>query len=184
VFQYQGFSLTSLKTLTTAEIHNIFAADRGKDGSQVTEFVIDPSTPGKVQLDTAVTSFRSDDAALFFYYVQWTTVGIQILRGNFDLRSVNEVRIKGELTIDADNRAVCAGPFIYRADGGFLTAVESAQIEYQFTNPIGVVTEIEVPATLSDSILTTLAATLSRVSRLEDIEKAAKAAKNAAEANL
>jgi hypothetical protein len=104
---------------------------------------------------------------------------------------VNEIRIKGELTIDAANPAVCTGPFNNRAEGGFITAVQdpdplerSAQIEYQFRNPIGVVTEIEVPATLSDSILTAIGATLARVSRLEDIEKAAKAAQNAAEAGL
>jgi hypothetical protein len=66
VFQYAGTNLSTLDSLVSADLHNQFCVIRGQDGSQVTDFILDSSAPGKIQLDTGVVAFSTYDAASVF----------------------------------------------------------------------------------------------------------------------
>ena len=151
-FQYEGSSITSLATLKEAAILNTFANTQGQDGSQVVGITLDPSTPGKIQLDTSVTELSSADAALYFYYVRWASA-LHLLRNNLEVLGENEIKIVGPLTLDAAVPCVVSGPFTYRADGGFLQATESETISFQWRNLLGFTQVIEIPFNLSPEVL-------------------------------
>lgn len=164
VFQYAGTNLSTLESLTSANLHDQFCLIRGQDGSQITDFILDASAPGKIQLDTGVVAFSTYDAALYFYFVRSTVAGLRLLRNNIQLLGLNEIRVIGELTIEAQVRAVGSGPFTYRADGQFISADESKQIDWLWSNTVGVPVVTEVPIDLSQDVMGTLAAIAAAVS--------------------
>jgi hypothetical protein len=157
-FQYAGNNLSTLESLASADLHNQFCVIRAKDGSQVTDFILDSSAPGKIQLDTSVVAFSTYDAALFFYFARSSVAGLRLLRNNIQILGLNEIRVIGELTIEAQVRAVGSGPFTYRADGQFISADESKQIDWLWSNTVGVPVVTEVPVDLSQDVMNTLAA--------------------------
>jgi hypothetical protein len=163
VFQYAGTNLSTLESLVSADLHNQFCVIRAKDGSQVTDFVLDASAPGKIQLDTGVVAFSTYDAALFFYFARSSVAGLRLLRNNVQILGLNEIRVIGELTIEAQVRAVGSGPFTYRADGQFISADESKQIDWLWSGTVGVPVRTEVPVDLSQDVMNTLAAIASAV---------------------
>lgn len=163
VFQYAGTNLSTLDSLVSADLHNQFCVIRGQDGSQVTDFILDSSAPGKIQLDTGVVAFSTYDAALYFYFVRSTVAGLRLLRNNIQILGLNEIRVIGEMTIEAQVRAVGSGAFTYRADGKFISADESQQIDWLWSGTVGIPVRVEVPVDLSQDVMNTLAAIASAV---------------------
>jgi hypothetical protein len=162
-FQYGGTALVTLAALESAEFHNQICVIRSKDGSQVTEFLLDASAPGKIQLDTGVTEFSTFDAALFFYYARQRIEGLRLLRNNIQIIDLNNIKVVGELTIDAQVPAIGVGPHVYRADGKFITADESQRVDWRLSSAVGVPIRVEVPVDLSQGVMDMLAAIASAV---------------------
>jgi hypothetical protein len=162
-FQYGGTALVTLAALESAELHNQICVIRSKDGSQVTEFLLDASAPGKIQLDTGVTEFSTFDAALFFYYARQRIEGLRLLRNNIQIIDLNNIKVVGELTIDAQVPAIGVGPHVYRADGKFITADESQRVDWRLSSAVGVPIRVEVPVDLSQGVMDMLAAIASAV---------------------
>jgi hypothetical protein len=162
-FQYGGTALITLAALESAELHNQICVIRSKDGSQVTEFLLDASAPGKIQLDTEVTEFSTFDAALFFYYARQRIEGLRLLRNNIQIIDLNNIKVVGELTIDAQVPAIGVGPHVYRADGKFITADESQRVDWRLSSAVGVPIRVEVPVDLSQGVMDMLAAIASAV---------------------
>jgi hypothetical protein len=163
VFQYGGGELVTLAALESAELHDQICVLRSKDGSQVTDFLLDASAPGKIQLDTGVTEFSTYDAALFFYFARQRIEGLRVLRNNVQIIDLNNIKVVGELTIDAQVPAIGVGPHVYRADGKFITADESEKVDWRLSSAVGVPIRVEVPVDLSQGVMDMLAAIASAV---------------------
>jgi hypothetical protein len=69
----------------------------------------------------------------------------------------------GEMTIEAQVRAVGSGAFTYRADGKFVSADESQQIDWLWSGTVGIPVRTEVPVDLSQDVMNILAAIASAV---------------------
>jgi hypothetical protein len=89
--------------------------------------------------------------------------GLRLLRNNIQILGLNEIRVIGEMTIEAQVRAVGSGAFTYRADGKFISADESKQIDWLWSGTVGIPVRTEVPVDLSQDVMNTLAAIASAV---------------------
>lgn len=166
--QYQGSSISDLSVLETDIYHNLFSQALGTDGSLTDEFSLDAGSPGRIQIviDDADAITRTDRGYLFYCYVQWSFVGMQILRGQIEAESENKLLINGDLTLRALQKTRILGPYISRADGDFLGAEDSELIEWQFSNQVGYTITQEVPVNLSTDVLAMIQGTLSLVSAI------------------
>ena len=168
-FSYQGLSLSTLRSLTRATLAERILAEIGQDGSQVTGYIFDADIPSKIQIDISKTSVDTRELIAFYYYIQWTPIGMARARGNVHIENLNSIALLGVLTFDAAARSVMGGPFVYRLDGGNIVSPESQQISFNWQNTRAAVVETEVPVNLSSEVLQMLQSILALTSRIPNI---------------
>ncbi|MBT9316278.1 hypothetical protein [Leptothoe spongobia] len=150
VFSYQGVSIKSLRSLSENSQAMALLSEIGADGSQVTGYVFDADTPGKVQIDASKTTIDTRELVAYYYYVQWLEAGIRKIRGNVEINNLNSIAIRGAFTIQALAKSTISGPYIERLDGKSFIADESAQITPFFEDTRAAIVEKEVAINLPD----------------------------------